>query len=196
MILYLIHKTPFLRKWYFNSLGQPFVKRKLAAIIPLLSKEEKVLDLGSGNGLASYLLRNKGFQITPVDIQYGHYNDDVKPVIYDGVKLPFDKDAFDTAIILTVLHHTEQPEAIILETGRVCNRLIILEDIYTNKIQQYLTYFVDSLVNIGYSPCPHTNKNNKEWIATFNEMGFTVRSVQYRKVLLIFKQAIYEIVKA
>lgn len=193
MILYLIHKTTFLRKWYFNSLGRPFVKNKLAFIAPLLSPQEKILDLGSGNGLASYLLKENGFLVTPVDIQYGHYHADVKPIVYDGHHLPFQDKSFDTAIILTVLHHVLHPERIIQETSRVCNRIIIMEDIYENKVQQYLTYCVDAAINLFYSPCPHTNKNDKEWLQTFEEMGFELTTVQYRNVFFIFKQAIYEI---
>ncbi len=195
MILYLIHKTPFLRKWYFNSLGRPFVKNKLALIQPLLSPQEKILDLGSGNGLASFILKESGFTVTPVDIHDGHYHVSVKPIVYDGNQLPFEDNSYDTAIILTVLHHVLHPERIIQETSRVCKRIIIMEDIYENKVQQYLTYFADAAVNLFYSPCPHTNKNDKEWMQTFEQMGFKLISVQYRNVFFIFKQAVYEIKK-
>ncbi len=195
MILYIIHKMPFLRRWYFNAFGRKFVKNKLTLIQPLLSPQEKILDVGSGNGLASYLLKESGFAVTPVDIHEGQYDEKVKPILYDGDHLPFEDKSFDTAIILTVLHHVLHPERIITETNRVCKRIIIMEDIYENKAQQYFTYFFDSLVNLFYSSCPHTNKNDGEWMRTFAEMGFEVKSAQYRNVLFIFKQAVYEIQK-
>ena len=92
-----------------------------------------------------------------------------------------------------MLHHIDNPEAVIKEAGRVCDRLIIMEDIYTNKVQQYLTYWLDSLANLFYSPCPHTNKNDKEWKATFEAMDLELVSVHYRYVLFIVKQVIYEV---
>lgn len=195
MILYIIHKIPFLRKWYFNALGRPFVKKKLALIEPLFLADDNILDLGSGNGLASYLLKEAGFNITPVDIHAGHYHESVHPIVYDGKKLPFTDNHFNTAIILTVLHHVKNPEILIQETSRVCDRIIIMEDIYENKIQQYLTYLADAVINLFYSPCPHTNKNDKQWKQTFEVMGFELISVKYRNIFFIFKQAVYEIQK-
>ena len=181
------------RKKYFNTIGRPFDGKKIRPLIPLLKKNTAILDLGSGNGLAAHLLKQEGLNITCVDIHEGEYDPSVKPVVYDGKTIPFPDRHFEAGIILTVLHHIDNPEAVIKEAGRVCDRLIIMEDIYTNKVQQYLTYWLDSLANLFYSPCPHTNKNDKEWKATFEAMDLELVSVHYRYVLFIVKQVIYEV---
>ncbi|MCH2440074.1 MAG: class I SAM-dependent methyltransferase [Candidatus Poseidoniia archaeon] len=40
------------------------------------------------------------------------------PVIFDGKQIPFEDDAFDLAIVLTVLHHTSNPEEVLREAMR------------------------------------------------------------------------------
>lgn len=154
-----------------------------------------MLDIGSGNGLAAHLLKEKGFDIVCLDIHEGQYHPSVKPIVYDGKKIPFPDNHFESGIILTVLHHTDDPELILREIMRVCKSLVIMEDIYDNKLQQYLTYFLDSLANLFYSPCPHTNKNDKQWKKTFEKMGLDLKSVQYRYVIFFIKQAVYQIKK-
>ncbi|MFI5171530.1 MAG: class I SAM-dependent methyltransferase [Chitinophagales bacterium] len=195
MILYIIHKVPLFRKIYFNSVGRPFVSKKINPLVPLLPRGTPVLDIGSGNGLAAHLLKEKGFDIVCLDIHEGNYHPSVKPIVYDGKHIPFEDDHFESGIILTVLHHTDNPDIILKEAMRVCRSLIIMEDIYENKFQQYITYFLDSVANLFYSPCPHTNRNDNQWKKTFAEMGLELRSVHYRKVIFFIKQGIYEVAK-
>ncbi len=195
MILYIIHKVPLFRRLYFNSIGRPFVAKKIQPLIPLLTKGTPILDIGSGNGLAAHLLKEKGFYIFCMDIHEGNYHPSVKPMVYDGSNIPFEDDHFKSGIILTVLHHIEDPEIILKEATRVCKNLLIMEDIYENKVQQYITYFLDSVANLFYSPCPHTNRNDKEWKQTFERMGLELKSVHYRHVIFFIKQAIYEVEK-
>jgi ubiquinone/menaquinone biosynthesis C-methylase UbiE len=38
---------------------------------------------------------------------------DTKPVLYDGKKMPFKDNVFDAALLITVLHHTPDPESIV-----------------------------------------------------------------------------------
>ncbi len=195
MILYIIHKVPLFRKLYFNSIGRPFVAKKISPLLTLLPKDSPILDIGSGNGLAAHLLKEKGFHIVPIDIHEGNYHPSVKPLVYDGKNIPFENNSFHTGIILTVLHHIEDPEAILEEALRVCEELVIMEDIYDNKFQQYLTYLFDRMANLFYSPCPHTNKNDAEWRATFAKNDLEVVSVHYRKVIFVVKQGIYHVKK-
>ncbi len=164
-------------------------------MIPNLPKGVKILDIGSGNGLAAHLLRKKGFDIVPMDIHEGQYDDSEKPIVYDGKKIPFADNTFQSGIILTVLHHIDNPDEILQEATRVCKNLVIMEDIYNNKLEQYLTYFLDSLANLFYSPCPHTNKNDAEWKAAFEKYGLTLKSAEYRHVIFFIRQGIYVLEK-
>lgn len=191
MILYIIHKVPLFRKLYFNRIGRPFVQKKIRPVLPHLKVGESILDVGSGNGLVAHLLRQHGHNITPLDIHEGQYHESVKPVVYDGKNFPFADKQFDTGIILTVLHHIENPEQVLQEAGRVCRKLIIMEDIYDTNFQKHLTFFIDKLANLWYSPCPHTNKNDEDWKKTFSSMHMKLMHSHYRHVILVIKQGIY-----
>ncbi len=183
MILYLIKTIPPLRKYYFNVAGKRFVKSKLQLILPHLSSGEQILDIGSGNGLISFVLREKGFVVTPLDIAEGQYHPYVKPILYDGKHMPFEDKSFNTGLLLTILHHTNNQEEIIKEAARTCKQLIIMEDVYKNSFQKYYLFFIDSLVNLFYSPCPHTNRIEAGWEKLFNELGLEIKAGYSRKLI-------------
>lgn len=191
MILRLLHSTAFLRRMYFTRWGKQWVQRKVEPFLMHLDADDQILDIGSGNGLVAYTLREQGYQVTPLDVADLSYAPEVAPVVYDGQNMPFDNQAFDTALLLTVLHHIPEPDAVLQEACRVARRVIIIEDIYHNNIQKWLTFSMDRFINWGYADCPHTNKNDEEWKATFDKMGASLKAVSYRRVLFFFKQAVY-----
>lgn len=190
-MLKLLYSIPFLRSLYFNRIGLWWIRRKVAPFINHLSVTDKIIDVGSGNGLVADFLRQQGFDVTPLDIVSMPYHERVAPIVYDGKTMPFEEKSFDVALILTVLHHIERPEPVLEEAQRIAHKIIIIEDIYKNKLQKYATFFMDWLVNLGYSPAPHTNKNDKGWRMTFDNMELKVlHTVQWR-VLLLFRQVVY-----
>jgi len=192
-LLKLLHNVPFLRQMYFERWGKTWVKKKVQPFLSYLNGSDKILDIGSGNGLVAHALRESGYDVTPLDVADLSYNESVKPVVYDGREMPFEDKKFDVALLLTVLHHIDQPDEVLREACRVARRVIIIEDIYENKLQKKLTFVVDSFINWGYAACPHTNKDDQEWRETFETMNMQLENVTYRKVLFFFKQGIYHI---
>ena len=181
---------------YFERWGKVWVRKKIQPFLPFLNAEDRILDIGSGNGLVAHSLREAGYEVTPLDVADLSYDASVRPIVYDGRKMPFKNGEFDVALLLTVLHHTNEPNAILAEACRVAPRVIIIEDIYENNLQKKLTFAIDSFVNWGYAPCPHTNQDDAGWQKTFRKMKMNVPAVVYRRVLFLFKQGIYHIVKA
>jgi len=190
MILYLIGKIPYLRTNYFNNKGRKYVLKKLEHILPHLIPKSKVLDIGSGNGLITSVLRNKHYDVTPLDIHEGHYHPSVKPVLYDGKKMPFADDTFDTGLLLTILHHTSNQEEILTEAKRVCRQIIIMEDIYETDLQKQYVFLIDSLVNLFYSECPHTNRTDAGWKELFAQLGLKLTASYYKKFMGVM-QVVY-----
>ncbi len=193
MILKVLHTVPWLRKNYFHSWGPKWVNKKCVSFLSFLQPGDRILDIGSGSGLVVQHLRKKGYQVTGLDIEDLSFTPSVRPVVYDGKTMPFKEKEFDVALILTVLHHTENPEAILKEAKRVAHRIIIIEDIYSNKIQQYLTYWMDGFVNWKFSPCPRTNKTDPAWKKTFDLLELKLEQASYHPILLLFKQATYHL---
>ncbi len=191
MLLQIIRKFDLIGKFYASSLGKKWIHNKLKSVLPHLDKNEKNLDIGCGNGMITHTLRQQDFPCTPLDVADLAIMPDVNVIVYDGLSMPFEEKVFDTALLLTVLHHTPDPVPVLKETARVAKKIIIIEDIYSNKIQQYMTYAMDTLVNLGHSSMTYQNKSDLEWKATFDELGMELVEESSKSVLFFFRQATY-----
>ena len=187
---WLLHRKWF-REWVMKSIPAR-LRIKQARIARHLSAGVPILDIGAGHGGLCKALRADGFDVTPLDIQNLSFFPDVVPILYDGRQLPFPDKAFDTSLMITMLHHTPDPVQLITEACRVTRRrLVIMEDIYSNPIQKELTFFTDSLVNLEFEGHPHTNKTDAEWLAEFQKMGLKLVFREDFRTLLFFRQVIY-----
>ncbi len=191
MILNAIRKFKFVNKFYSSGIGQRWISAKLNPVLPFLNENFKILDAGCGNCLITQSLRQKGFDCTPLDVDNLSIIDEVQPVVYDGLSIPFEDKSFDVALLLTVLHHTPDPIPVLEECARVSKKIIITEDIYSNRLQQYLTYAMDTIVNFGHSQMTYQNKSDEEWKTAFEHSGLQLIEESSRSVLLFFRQATY-----
>lgn len=183
------------RNIFFRNIIRKFEKARANYVIDkitcFLKKGDYVLDIGSGTCHICEALSKNGYETTPLDIRNLSFINNIKPVLYDGNTIPFDDDQFDVALFLTVLHHTPDPEKLLKEAKRVSKRILIIEDIYTNKFHKYLTYFFDSLLNLEFINHPHTNKNDTRWKETFKLLGLKLIDTKYSRSVLVFKRATY-----
>ncbi|MFA6549918.1 MAG: class I SAM-dependent methyltransferase [Candidatus Gracilibacteria bacterium] len=162
-------------------------------VLPYLKPNESILDIGSGGGHICLNLKEKGFRVTPIDISNKSVAHSISPIIYNGLKVPFQNKKFDVALICTVLHHAKDPGQILKEAKRTAKRIIIIEDIYENQAHKYLTYVADSLLNLEFIGHPHNNKNDNEWKKIFEKMDLKILNTEYYKSLVVFKHAVYHL---
>jgi SAM-dependent methyltransferase len=96
---------------------------------PLIPANASVLDIGCGDGaLAALVMRRRpDLRITGVDVL-------VRPGAripverFDGSHLPFEDASFDVAMLIDVLHHTDDPNVLLREGQRVVRRALLLKD--------------------------------------------------------------------
>lgn len=191
MILQVIQKSNLLGRFYASNWGKKWIDNKLKSVLPHLDKNSKLLDLGCGNGLISQKLQQEGFECTPIDLANLSIVPNMAVVIYDGISIPFEDKYFDTTLLLTVLHHTSDPLLVLTESARVAKKIIIIEDVYSNKIQQYLTYLMDTIVNLGHSKMTYQNKSDLEWKQTFKNLNLELVAESSQSILFFFRQATY-----
>lgn len=191
MLLQLIRKNEFFKNLYVHWLGKLWVEEKKNRILPYLHYNEKIIDVGAGNGLLSQRLQQQGYEVNPVDVANLAIPDDLKVIVYDGKQLPFTDQSQGVALLLTVLHHTDDPVAVLREVARVAHKIVIIEDVYSNVIQQYLTYGMDTLVNFGHSNMTYQNRSVDQWNSIFNDLGLEVVVFKQKRVLLFFRQATF-----
>ncbi len=141
-----------------------------------LTNSKKIIDIGSGTCLIAFHLQREGRKVTPVDIQNNSIYPEIKVIVYDGLKLPFKGKSFDTALLITVLHHTPSPEIVLKEAIRVSDKIIVVETTYENWLGKIFIVFVDTLANLTISVHWNSYKTNSEWQELFRKFNLTIKS--------------------
>lgn len=166
-------------------------KRKQNWIAPFLQRDARILEIGSGPGSFLSVLRADGYDATAIDVSDTSYNDTLRPIIYDGERLPCKDDAFDIALLLTVLHHTRDPEAVLTEAACVARRVLVIEDIYGSPLQRRLTKIADAITNLEFFGHPHTNRDDKGWRQAFDRLNLSLIHRSEKPMLGYFRQCLY-----
>lgn len=160
-------------------------------VSPYLNKGELILDIGSASCTVTEILLEQDLKVFPLDIENFSIVDTVSPTLYDGHRMPFKDDQFDTSLILFVLHHTYDPTELLVEAKRVSRKIIVLEDIITSSTHKFLTAALDSLLNLEFYDQPHTNKHDEEWRTLFSHLGLKLLDQEYRTSAGIIRHALY-----
>lgn len=191
---YFINKFPLLSK-KLASMYMDRANQIVPKISPHLNKQENILDIGCGTGAISRILKTKGFnKITLVDVDYNKMCDQFPVIIYDGKKLPFNNKQFSTSLLLAVLHHSDNHDLLLDEAIRVSSdKIIIMEDIFTDLPSRIITFIGDCLVNFELHS-PFRNHPKEDWIEIFKEKNLEVLSVKEFKLRCIgfpFRLAVF-----
>ena len=164
-------------------------------VSPYLNKDELILDIGPASCTVTEALIKQNLKVFPLDIENFSIVDAVLPTIYDGYKMPFKDNQFDTSLLLFVLHHTPDPMEVLIEAQRVSRKIIVFEDIVTSPTHKSLTAALDSLINLEFYNQPHTNKRDDEWKSIFSQLGLKVLSQEHKISAVIMRHALYVLEK-
>ena len=153
--------------------------RKLA---PHLSRHERVLNLGSGDGVVGEWIRRRfSSEVVDVDVSDMSLVRSRPPVVYDGKHLPFAGRSFDVVLILFVLHHCTDQQQVVREAARVCRkRVVVMEDTYRNARDlawlRALHLYLDKMEGMPLSEC--TFLSPAGWKDLFGQCGLKVAAVR------------------
>lgn len=184
-IMPLVRRLP---KLDSKKIGQGFVLSEISHHWMLTKTEQtrekinqylqgKILDIGLGAGTVAFSLRRDNFDVTSVDVVDLSLYSDIKPLIYDGNKLPFKKKAFDTGLLIGVLHHCGRQNIKVLEEAmRVCNRVICIEDTYRNELERFFVSTQDQICNAEFFE--HNYLTVQQWRAVFKKHGWKVAALK------------------
>ncbi len=155
----------------------------------------QVLDLGCGDGKIGELISKQGRHVVLADVyENGNISNIELPFVFtkQNGKLPFEDNFFDTTLVLTVLHHSNDPVEVITEARRVTKnngRIIVIESVYgiteysknlNEEAQRLANLFFDHFYNrvIHYSEfeenkvnVPFNFQTPKAWKAFFEKYG-------------------------
>lgn len=160
-----------------DAIARPNMRRarELAqGLTPWLSPGERVLDIGAGHGFVAQAVAERGCAVTALDVRTTSFVPGLTVHVYDGRTIPFGADAFDTALLITVLHHIPDPDATLREAARVARNILILEDLVESPAERACTQFGDSWLNWEWRGHPHSNRSDARWRATFSALNLRV----------------------
>ena len=122
--------------------------RRVRPFVPALRPGARVLDLGAGEGyVGDAVAETLGVGVTAVDVvRYGGGRRRVD--LYDGRTLPYETGTFGLTLVAFVLHHADDPVAILREAVRVTNGpVLILETVWRAGWQKGWLQGTDRLLN-------------------------------------------------
>jgi SAM-dependent methyltransferase len=135
-----------------------------------------LIDIGAGRCLiARELQKKKGVRATCVDVT--NLNEtSLALIVYNGKRLPFKDDSFDSALIAYVLHHCENQIGIIKEAARVCKgNIIIFEDTKVGTVTKMMDFLANRFRGIE---TPFLFHNEVGWRRIFKSLNLEVVSVR------------------
>lgn len=144
----------------------------LAQAIPVGAAS--VLDLGCGDGqvgLGLTQLRPE-LAVTGVDVLLRPVTH-IAVTLYDGAVLPFADDSHDYVCIVDVLHHTDDPAAVLTEAARVARRGVVIKDHLREGLLAGPTLrLMDWVGNRGHDVrLPYNYLDAAQWAAAYAKAG-------------------------
>lgn len=116
-----------------------------------IKQGDTVLDVGCETGhLCQFLAEMHGATATGIDVH------DARTIpidfsVFDGKSIPFEDNAFDHVVLSFVLHHCNDPMALIKECRRVARRSIVaFEDLPETRVEKTLTKIHIGLFKVAY----------------------------------------------
>lgn len=157
-----------------------------------LENSEKVLDFGCGNLSLAKSLKSlcPSLEITGVDVtDFANKPKNIKFVIYDGKKLPFKDNSFDTVVAFYVFHHCEDVSESFKECARVARRRVLfVESIYRHPLELPFMRIMDWIYNKVKPeavPLSYQFLSFSEWVGIFSKSEMKLnRSKKIKQVFL------------
>jgi SAM-dependent methyltransferase len=133
-----------------------------------------VLDFGCGDGSIARALMalRPELGIEGVDVLI-RPTTHIPVTRFDGARLPFPDGAFDYVTIVDVLHHTEDPAAVLGEACRAARRGVVIKDHLLQGFAAMATLrFMDWVGNRGHDVVlPYNYLSPERWNAAFKAAG-------------------------
>lgn len=158
--------------------------RHLAEVVP---QGASVLDVGCGDGRLAARLQSvrPDLIIEGIDVlQRERTCIPAQP--FDGVTIPRQDASVDVLMFIDVLHHTDNPVALLQEAARVARRSIIIKDHLSDGWLALPTLrFMDRIGNARYGVAlPGNYWSRQQWDSTFRTLS--LKPVEWRGDLRMY----------
>ena len=164
------------------------VRQISSHISELMPKEVlSVLDVGAGTGEMAQAISSFRPELifSGVDV-YIRPKTFIPVVKYDGDRLPFNDNSFDAVITVDVLHHCDDPVAVLKECARVSKRFVIIKDHVSDSVyDEKILAFMDWVGNCAHGVVlPYNYLSTSDWASAFDKAG--LKSMHNAKQLNLY----------
>jgi SAM-dependent methyltransferase len=139
----------------------------------LLPRDATVLDVGTGDGQLACAVRDSrpDLRIEGIDVLVR----DRTPLpveAFDGCRIPRPSRSVDAVTFFDVLHHGEDPMALLREGVRVARRCVVIKDhVSDTPLASRLLRFMDTVGNARHGVAlPHHYWTTEQWRAAIAEL--------------------------
>lgn len=178
---FLISTVIFVTAWILSRLSlhancDVFQYEKF--IFPNKYIKGSILEIGSGRGANLDVLRHiqSVTRLEAVDVVDKSTKTENKPILFDGVNLPFKQGEFDTGIVYFVLHHATDCIALLKNALDVCKVCIVVEDLPHSLLDKLFCYF--HIKTSGWSQGNHFY-TDMQWKQLFSDHNISVLETKY-----------------
>jgi SAM-dependent methyltransferase len=152
-----------------------------------LDDRGSVLDVGCGDGSIAQAVmdRKPGLSFQGIDVMLRPHVS-IPAQAYDGVTIPFEDKSFDWVTIVDVLHHTDDPAAVLGECVRVARRGVVIKDHLREGLAAQSTLrAMDWVGNRGHDVrLPYNYLSKVEWNGIFSRLD--VQADQWNEDLNLY----------
>jgi SAM-dependent methyltransferase len=144
----------------------------------LLPESGRVLDIGCGDGeIARHLMeRRPGLRLQGVDVLVRE-NAKIKVEAFDGRVLPYADRTFDAALLVDVLHHTDEPAALLAEAARVAPVVVVKDHLADAPLARPRLRLMDFVGNAHHGVrLPYNYWTNARWQEAFRQLALRVEA--------------------
>ena len=146
-------------------------------LAPLIPPEARLLDVGCGDGRVGRRILERRPDLEVRGVEIAPRRETLIPVdAYDGKTLPYPDGSFDALIYVDVLHHSDDPEALLREALRVARQAVLIKDhLCDGFLARPTLAFMDRIGNRGFDmPMPHNYWQRERWRQAFDRLGVEV----------------------
>lgn len=169
-------------KRLLSILHAPIYRKRLDVLTDLLlphfREGDAILDVGCGSGqLGVELMKGalkQGINVRVSGLErFPRGGEPITVTCYDGGKFPFPDKTFDVVIVADVLHHENDPGALLGECTRVSRRCVVIKDHQiSGPLARQRVCFIDWAANAPYGvKCLYRYNTPKEWNSAIRGAG-------------------------
>jgi SAM-dependent methyltransferase len=153
------------------------LSRHIAGLLP---EGARVVDVGCGDGSVARAVMDirPDVRIAGIDVLV-RPRTHIEVVPFDGRELPFGGRTVDAVTLVDVLHHTDDPVALLREVARVAELVIVKDHLADGVLARPTLRLMDWVGNAHFGVAlPYNYMTTGRWHEMFRASGLTVETWQ------------------